>query len=514
MKRAVRFSLAVALCALPTALVAQQPPPAQAPSAPAPNAPAPGQSAAPQDPPKGPADIIGRSGRARAARELEQAGTRGASQQQSAPAPDPNAAAEPPSAPAQDPPAASAATRDPHAAAQNQNPHPGTATGDSPPPVASERVDTGLPAGTIRVRVRDPDGSLARDAEVSVGIMLADGTRESKDARTDAVGIATFSGLTTGERQAYRVNVPYQGAKYSSNPFRLPPRGGYDVEIRRLETTRDPKLIVLYVGATSVELKDDRIHVVQQSRLLNLTDKAYVFPEEGALVRLPDGFKAVQVQETMTDQRVVESEEGLRVRGSILPGEVTLLWGFDLPLSGTEARFAIDLPWLTFAYRVIADAPEGLSLSVEDMPAPILHADAGRRFLITEVQRKIGDPPFQRLDIALDGIPGPGPGRFIASALALALVIGGVALARRPAPAHTAVSAGTDFEARKQALLDSARQLDALRAAGEIGPQYHEEQMSSIADELAALLFDHAESQSAQAPAQDAAQRAPASSPA
>ena len=89
------------------------------------------------------------------------------------------------------------------------------------------------------------------------------------------------------------MNVPYQGAKYSSNPFRLPPRGGYDVTIRRLPTTRDEKLVVLYVGATSVELKDDRVHVVQQVRLFNLGGATYDLSGGGVLAPVDtDGLVA------------------------------------------------------------------------------------------------------------------------------------------------------------------------------------------------------------------------------
>jgi hypothetical protein len=266
---------------------------------------------------------------------------------------------------------------------------------------------------------------------------------------------------------------------------------------------------VLYLGATSIELKDDRIHVVQQTRLLNLGGATYVFPEDGALVRLPDGFMAVQIQDAMSDQRVVEAKgEGLRVHGSLPPGEATVLWGFDLPLTDTQMRFAIDIPWLTFAYRVIADAPVGLSLSVEEMPEPMLHSEGGRRFLVTEMQRKVGDPPFKRLEIALDGIPGPGPGRWIAAALALLVIGAGVTWARRTAPVTPGRLPDHAFAAQRAAVLARARELQAQHAAGEVGPQYHAEQMALLTDELAALLFEEAESARTSVPVATAANTA------
>jgi hypothetical protein len=473
------------LSSTPALLRAQQP---AAPGAQTP--PAQVQPAAP--PPTGPAQIINRAGRARAARELEQAGTRGATRTADQPSAAPIAPAGPPAgADPHGPPAAA----DPHgAAAGGPGAHAGMAGREPQAPIASERADTALPTGTIRVSVRAPDGAAAGDTEVSLGVMNSDSTRSTQTARTAHDGVAVFSGLATGERQAYRVNVPYRGAKYSSNPFRLPPRGGYQVEVRQLPVTRDERLVVLYLGATSIELKDERIHVVQQTRLLNLGGATYVFPEDGALVRLPEGFMAVQIQDAMSDQRVVEAPGvGVRVHGSLPPGEATMLWGFDLPLSGTQMRLAIDIPWLTFAYRVIADAPVGLSLAVEDMPEPMLHAEGGRRFLVTEMQRKVGDPPFKRLVLTLDGIPGPGPGRWIAAVLALIAIGAGVMLSRR-APPQPSVPVQDDVLAvRHGELFARARELHALHAAGEIGPEYHAEQIALLTDELAALLFEQAE---------------------
>jgi hypothetical protein len=434
-----------------------------------------------QSGPHGPAEVMGQARQARDARDMQQAGQRGAGVQN------------PHTTPADAPPA------NPHtgiADAQEgaeANPHAGLAEPAERPPLATERADSSLPDGTIRVRVREANGAPAVAAEVTLGIMASDSTHTTRSARTSANGIVELTGLASGERQAYRVNVPYQGAKYSSTPFRLPQRGGYEVEIRRLPVTRDDRMVVLYLGATSIELKDDRIKIVQEAQLLNIGAETYVFPESGTLVRLPQGFTAVQTQESMGDQHAVEApHEGLRLHGSLPPGEATMLWGFDLPLAGSQASFGIDLPWVTFAYRVLSDAPSGMTLQVDGMPEPQLHTDAGRRFLVTETQRKVGDPPFRRLQISLRGMPGPGPERWIAAALAMLVLFSGVTLARRGQRADVAV-ASTDIDARRAELIERARQLHTLRETGEIGPEYHGEQWSALTDDLAALLFEQAE---------------------
>jgi hypothetical protein len=471
------------------------------------------QPVAAQAAPQGPADVISGARKAREARDLQQATRR---DQSSAPAnphatvanphagmaiPEPAQNAENPHAgmampePAQNAenPHAGMAMPDADNPQEADNPHTGMASAGEPPPISSDRPDPSLPTGSLRVRVLDKSGAPVADAEVSLGIMVADGSRSSRELRTGPDGSAVVAGLAAGERQAYRVNVPYQGAKYSSTPFRLPPSGGYEVSVRRLPVTRDERMVVLYLGATSLELKDDRIKIVQEAQLLNLGGATYVFPEAGVLVPLPKGFMAVQSQESMSDQHVVEAPgEGLRVHGSLPPGQATVLWGFDLPLHGTEARFTIPIPWLTFAYRVIADAPEGMSLEVAGMPEPGLHKDSGRRFLVTEIQRKVGDVPFRTLEISLRGIPGPGPARDIAVVLALCALAAGVVISRR-GPRPVAGDGGAPVDALKTALLDRARELQALREAGETGPEYHAEQMSALTDELAALLFERAE---------------------
>jgi hypothetical protein len=424
--------------------------------------------------PRGPADVIGGARKARDARDLEQAGQRG--MQGATPPPAVEAAPADAAAPAKAPPD--------HAAFEDPQEHP---------PISTAHEDTSLPDGTLRVRVIDPSGAPVPNAEVSIGIMSADSKRTSQDGRTGSDGYATFAGMPVGEKQAYRVNVPYQGAKYSSTPFRLPPRGGYEVQIRRLPVTHDERMVVLYVGATSIELKDDRLKIVQQVQLLNLGSATYVFPEAGTLVRLPQGFMAVQTQESMTDQHVSEAPgDGVRVKGSLPPGDATLLWGFDLPITGTEANFTAELPWLTFAYRVISDAPPGMTLHVDGMPEPIVHSDAGRHFLVTELQRKVGDTPFPSLHITLRGMPGPGPGRWIAAMLAVvAIGVGVFGVRGKRAQPAAAVSDG--FAALEADVIARARVLAEQREAGEIGPEYHAEQLAELEAELAGLLYERAQ---------------------
>lgn len=513
------FVLIVCLVCLGYSVVTAQDAPAPAPAAPSPAAPAPAAKPIPAIPPgpplpKGPADIMNRVNEANSKPAPALANPTAPSK------PQPTAADAPPAAdkpkPAQPPAAAPAVPPQPNAAlaaaaaqgqAQEQepppvgeDPHANAASAQGAPALARRPIAQAAPSpqvapGSIHVRVLDPAEHPIANAELQLGVMAQDG-RKATPARTGADGTFVFDKLPVGDKQAYRVNVLYQGAKYSSNPFRLSSDSGYDVTIRRLDVTQDVRDIVLYVGATSLQLKDERLRIVQQARLVNIGAKTYVFPDKGLLVAFPKEAVAFQAEDVMTDQHMKESVgEGMRITGSMPPGEVTLTWGFDVPQSDTTAEFNFELPWMTFAYRVLADAAPGMKLEVDDMPPAELHTDNGSRFLVTELVKSVGEQPLRRVHIKLSGIPGPGPMRFIAVGLALCVLALGAFLSRRrptTGPSVLAGGAGPQLTlAQEQArLLERARELEADRVRGDIGPEFHKDALRDLEEELSAVLYE------------------------
>lgn len=412
-------------------------------------------------PPTGPAQIIKRAGDARAQAQLQK------SPAQTAPAPE---GAPPPPA-----------GNDPHAGVEGAPPVdrlPMNAAAESPE----------LRAGTIRVRVLDGTDRAVAKARVQVGVMQGMGARTTIDATTDEAGIAVLAGLAVGDGQAYRVNVLHKGAKYSSNPFRLPPDHGYDVMVRQLDTTRELTEVVLYIGATSIELQDERLKIVQQARLVNVGQRTYVFPERGEIIPLPAGFLAFSAQDAMTDQHVTQIEgKGLRIEGSLPPGQATLTWGFDLPREGNEASFSIPIPWRTYAYRVLTDAAPGMTVEVEGMPPAQLLKQEGHNLLVTETQAQPNQPMLSRVAVHLSGIPGPGVSRWVALTVALiALLIGLTAAFKKATPESTAQQDGD----RRRELAAAIAKLDAERERGDVGPEFHRDERARLIDELAAVLRD------------------------
>lgn len=366
--------------------------------------------------------------------------------------------------------------------------------GESPELVVAN-PSTEVPAGTIRVRVVDGQGRPVAEQAVDVGI-LERGQRERLNGVTSEGGVVVFDGLEPGGEKAYRVNVPHGGATYQSTPFRLPPDQGYDVRVIRLPTTTEDYSVnargqqvptnMSLLTRSFLELRDTRIHIVQRVQLVNLSSETFVFPEEGKLVELPEGFTAWQWQEVMTDQRLSQVEEGFRVRGSLPPGRVDLTWAFDMPVSGSEMEIALPVPWRTFGARVEADAPKGMEIEVERMPNPDLHEVGEQRVWLTEKRFRPEETPPTQLRVELSGIPGPGPLRWLALGGAIVLLLAAVLFVFRPA--GRGEGSGAALAQRRDQLVQDAVQLERMFRAEEIGPKYRRRQMDALVAELAAIL--------------------------
>jgi hypothetical protein len=363
-----------------------------------------------------------------------------------------------------------------------------------------------LPVGTLEIMVRDPVGGPYVNGEVVLGVMESMGGRTEQRVKTDAQGRHTFRSLPVGSKQAYRVNVNFGGAKFSTNPFRLSESSGYRAEIALKPVTHTDKMIFGLVGQTIIELKDERLHVVQSLRLANAGSEVFALPKDGMVVELPKGFTAFQWQEQMTDQRGTEvAGKGFRLAGSLPPGNVTLAWAFDLQRDGDGLRFPVSMPFRTYTYRVISEAPKGLKLRVAGFPEPEEVEDQGRDLLFTQLRRSPPDAAIAPLSIRVEGIPGPGPGRWIAVVLAVLAVALGLtrAFARRDDSAERRVL----ITERKKVLLEIAKRTQAERNREEIGPEYYGRKMDEVTTELALLLRDE-EALSSQPTTQPQAQRA------
>lgn len=354
------------------------------------------------------------------------------------------------------------------------------------PDLVTSVVDGALPSGMIAVEVVDQAGAAIPEQAVRLGLMEQSGQRDSKACVTDEKGVCSFDSLPTDSKHSYRVNVPYEGARYSSTPFRLDPEKGQRVRVVRLPTTSDSQRVFQVLGRTIIEFRDDRAHVRQEARLTNLGDATYVFPDGGLGIRLPDGFKAFDSMAVMSDQRLAATNDGLEISGSLPPGRADLVWTYDLPVGGTSISIEQPVPFATMEYQVISDYVDGMSLEVEGFQVARVHEGGDRRFLVAGLMRRPGDPPIDPLLIHIRGIPGGGPLPYVASAIAAIFVLFGIGLLFRPAD-QSAVLAKVR-EDRRAELLDAIAALESEREAETIGPSYYEHRRRELADELAIVL--------------------------
>lgn len=360
------------------------------------------------------------------------------------------------------------------------------------------RASLQVPAGSIRVTVVDEAGEPVQGAEVNIGLMGAAGDRDRRRKRTDATGITTFRGLPTGAVEAYRVNLPYGGALYSSTPFRLPPAAGFDVRITRLPTTHELSTVVLVHGELSVEFREGRLHLSQSVQLMNVGQATYVFPADGLLIELPHGFTAPQTEAVMTDQRLLGDDRGYKLSGSLPPGTVVLSWAYQLPLEGAEQVIELPVPFRTYSYRVVTDAPDGALLDVEAVnrgrtangappsafTRPEVVESEGRRLFLSDLERGQDDPPLQRVRIHFSGLPTPGPLRWVAVLGALLLSLIGVYIAVASGGAQSGDALGT----RKEQVLEALGALERQRKSEQLGPRTYEQEREKLLVELAAVI--------------------------
>ena len=369
-----------------------------------------------------------------------------------------------------------------------------------PPQPASARPSREVAVGSIRVRVVDGAGQPVGNAEVAIGVMQQSGDRERMTQTTGPDGFTEFTELPTGTAQAYRVNVPHEGATFSSTPFQLPTDRGYDVQVTRLPVTRDASALFLHLFRVIVEQGNERMHIIHHAQLTNAGSATYVFPEEGLRVALPEGALAFQTQALMTDQRVEEvpDEDAYRILGSLPPGTVQLAFAYDLELDGEELDVPVEIPLPVFGIQAIAEAIPGLELHVDGLPDAVrLDAD-GEECIdsvetpgcawITQTRRSPEQSTRRSMTLELSGIPGPPDIRYWALAFTFVFLGLGIMLFLRGG--GTGIGATRARERRKQQLIREAELLDEDLESGEIGPRFRQKRRAAIVRELAALLLE------------------------
>ncbi|HLV20876.1 MAG TPA: carboxypeptidase-like regulatory domain-containing protein [Polyangiaceae bacterium] len=409
-----------------------------------------------------------------------------------APAQPAAAPAQPAAAPAQ-PAAAPAQPATPARPAQQAapaDPHAGLAAGAGHDFHDTSVPSADLPAGTVDVQLFDDDGRPVPNKPLRLGILrqsIAEGeSRSEKTTTTDAAGRARFTGLEVGSGFAYRVTVAHQGATYGSNPFNLSADAGQRVTLHVFPTTSDLRTAPIGMrGIVYFEPLDDVFQVDVMLRVLNVGKIAWL--PKNVTVELPDGYKAFNAPESMSDTRFVDADGTIQLVGTFDPGQHDLRFRFQVPREQTsEQSFELTLPPRVAELRVMVEASAEMDLDVAGFPEPTAdQTQAGERVLVTG--RRIAtasDPEIRTLSVTISGLPTPGPARWIAVTLATAIAAAGVVAARQT---RTRRASKKDLNAAKQILLNELVALERARKAEQIGPRTYDQARQAILSALVRL---------------------------
>jgi hypothetical protein len=123
-------------------------------------------------------------------------------------------------------------------------------------------------------------------------------------------------------------------------------------------------------------------------------------------------------------------------------------------------------------------------LEVPGFPSPQPTSDGqGQRVLITELQLKREDKPVKSVTVAVRGLPTTGPGRWIATLLALSGLAYGVVLGSKG-------SGKTDHKKERERLLADLEALERAHASGDVGPKTYERARRDLIDDIARTFED------------------------
>jgi hypothetical protein len=352
-----------------------------------------------------------------------------------------------------------------------------------------------IPAGTIVVRLVNERSDPLPNHEVRLGIVfqkIAEGEqRKEEKAKTDDKGVARFTGLTSSSDFSYRVLVRSGPAEYASDPVQLKPDMGVLALIHVYPVTRNIKeASVASRGFIYVETRDDVFQFEVLFRVFNMGGITWV--PEGALLQLPEGFKAFKAGDSGSDVRFEEATgSGARLVGTFSPGQHNVSFRFQVPREEeSHASFRFALPPHVAEIRVIAEAAPSMQLDIDGFERPQTDVNQnGQRVVVTRHVAKRGEPEIGSFNVMLSGIPTPGPGRWVAVLIAAALAALGFGVWRGIIAHETQADLQErDAERAKQVLLDELVVLTRARRQERIGPSTFENARRALVEALSRIV--------------------------
>jgi hypothetical protein len=355
-----------------------------------------------------------------------------------------------------------------------------------------------LPAGEIEVRLTSKTLEGIENQEVVLVDSKQSIERGNVDSqlvgRTDARGVVRFSGQATETDHVYDVQVSMNGARYSTGQFQFRKQDtGLRVVLPVYESSSTLDGLLVLTRTLIVMVPQDDLFVVDVLlRVENYGEVAWV--PDNVTFRLPDGFKALTVREPKADARFEPNgDEGVKLAGTLTPGQHDLMFRFHLPTDGkSERSFQFPTSLNTGMVRVILESSPTMKLDVPGFPdAEESRNNEGQRRLMTGrdfVNDKVQAP--ENIEVKISGIPTPPPGKTVAVGLAAALALGGIAqtLGRRRSTASLRSDLSKeDRERAGELLLEELISLEQAFAQGAIGRKTHEQAKRQLLEAYARL---------------------------
>ena len=232
-------------------------------------------------------------------------------------------------------------------------------------------------------------------------------------------------------------------------------------------------------------MREDRIQIEEVLGIYNLGRIAW--QPDDVRMKLPDDFTGFSAQSSMSDQGVDDVSGTARMRGTFPPGRHSLEFRWQVPWSGDkDVDFDVEMPPHIAIARVMLPATGAVKLTVKGFPAAeIRHDQQGQSFLVTERRLRPEDPKLSALSLGVHDLPTPGPGKYIASALAFLGVALGIALASSK---RNRAFRRADVTAGRASILEELADLERAKAAGDVGPKTYERARRELVDALARTL--------------------------
>jgi hypothetical protein len=358
-----------------------------------------------------------------------------------------------------------------------------------------------LPAGDVEVRLHGKDTNSLANAQVTLLVSKQSIERGNTDttltAITDDRGVARFSGQGTESDYVYDVQVAIGAARYSSGQFQFRNPEGLRVLMPVYESQSELDGLLMLTRTLVALIPQDNLFVVDVLfRVENYGDVSWL--PENIVFPLPEGFKALTVRDPKKDAHFeAAGDTGVKLVGTIAPGQHDLLFRFHLPTEGkSERSFRFPTNINTGMVRVILESSPTMKLEIPGFPAPEESRNQeGQRRLMTGrdfVTDKVRAP--DDIEIKISGIPTPAAGRSVAVGLAAVIALGGIAqgISRRRSPTTPQRSdlSKEDRQRASELLLEELIGLEQAFQQGTIGRKTHEAAKRQLLEAFARLRSD------------------------